>query len=158
MAGTTHLATSEPEIDLRCVLKVYSWTSKFLSPSAAPQILVPDILMGLTLVTDEVRNLRECYGVKVWQPLKNPLEFVRTCLENCQKEHGGQCCGSPQVLPTRLIDVSGRRDYAKLIETTSASYEAPLTGQYCALSHAWGTSRTRYLTCHNNDGEPCPTP
>lgn len=99
------------------------------------------------------KDLEEHYDYPVWKPLKNPLQFVKTCVEKCQREHGSQCWGSnhqrpsaPQVLPTRVIRVRGQGDTVKLIETkTSASCSPPLTGQYCALSHAWGPPKSDTL-------------
>lgn len=102
--------------------------------------------MGWILVNDELqKGLDERYNFRVWRPLKNPLEFVRKCVKKCETEHGSQCRGSSsqqpsacQVLPTRVIDVSGQGATVRLIETTSTSYKPHLSGQYCALSHAWG--------------------
>lgn len=62
------------------------------------------------------------------------------------KSQVAQLPSAPQVLPTRIINVSGQGDTVRLIETkSSASCEPPLTGQFCALSHAWGPSGSKTL-------------
>lgn len=70
-------------------------------------------------------------------------------------EHGTKCWLSnshppqlPRKLPTRVLDVSGPRSTVKLIETQRTSEESPVCGEYCALSHAWGSleSKVRPVT------------
>lgn len=74
------------------------------------------------------------------------LERIRTWIDVCNTSHSA-CDRTDSFLPTRLIDISqyNQSEAVKLIESEG------LNGQYVALSHCWGTSKSFTTTTKTLD-------